>query len=243
MRSSIFNNTEVNSDDLFTLQNSKLLRANVHQGSIQAKKGSMVAYQGQFQFEASAAGGLGKFLKKAVTGEGQDLMTITGTGQVFLADYSQEVHLVYLENESMACNGEHVLAIDGGISHSIERIQGASSVMAGGFYNMQLQGTGWVALISEGQPIVLNTAEAPTYVDPQALVCWSPNLKTTLHRDFSGGVKNMLRGGSGESFQMGFEGDGWVIIQPSEGMIHAIASQIAGSSGGSAASNLGGLLG
>jgi hypothetical protein len=33
-----------------------------------------------------AGGGVSKFMKKALTGEGQDLMKITGSGEVFPAD-------------------------------------------------------------------------------------------------------------------------------------------------------------
>ena len=38
-------------------------------------------------------------LKKAVTGEGTSLMKMSGTGEVFLADQAQDVHLIYLEND------------------------------------------------------------------------------------------------------------------------------------------------
>ena len=43
------------------------------QVTIQAKLGSMVAYQGDVKFEYKS-GGLGRFFKKAVTGEGVKLM-------------------------------------------------------------------------------------------------------------------------------------------------------------------------
>ena len=46
---------------------------------IQAKLGSMVAYQGDVRFEHKG-GGLGRFFKKPVTGEGVQLMTATGNG-------------------------------------------------------------------------------------------------------------------------------------------------------------------
>ena len=39
----------------------------------------MVAYQGEMRFEYQS-GGLGRFFKKAMTGEGVKLMTATGTG-------------------------------------------------------------------------------------------------------------------------------------------------------------------
>ena len=33
--------------------------------------------------------------------------------------------------------------------------------MGGGLFNMALQGTGWVAIVSDGPPVLLNTGEAP----------------------------------------------------------------------------------
>jgi len=38
-----------------------------------------------------------RLIKKAVTGEGTQLMKISGTGEVFLADQAQDIHLIYLE--------------------------------------------------------------------------------------------------------------------------------------------------
>ena len=38
--------------------------------TIQAKIGAMVAYQGDVSFEHAGSGGMGRLLKKAVTGEG-----------------------------------------------------------------------------------------------------------------------------------------------------------------------------
>ena len=46
--------------------------------TVQAKLGSMVAYQGDVTFEHAGSGGLGRMLKKAVTGEGTQLMKMTG---------------------------------------------------------------------------------------------------------------------------------------------------------------------
>jgi uncharacterized protein (AIM24 family) len=60
--------------------------------TIQAKLGSMVAYQGQVAFEHAGSGGMSRMVKKAVSGEGAQLMKIAGTGEVFLADMAQDVH-------------------------------------------------------------------------------------------------------------------------------------------------------
>src|SRR6476646_1401631 len=89
---------ETESQNAFSLQNSKLLKVELSDVTIQSKLGSMVAYQGDVKFEHAGSGGMSKMLKKAVTGEGQSLMKMSGKGEVFLADTAQDIHLVYLEN-------------------------------------------------------------------------------------------------------------------------------------------------
>src|SRR3954451_11545814 len=145
MQTTLANFREVESQDAFSLQNSKLLKVELNQVTIQAKAGSMVAYQGDVKFEHAGSGGLGRMLKKAVTGEGTKLMKISGSGEVFLAEQAQDVHLIYLENDFITVNGPNLLAFDSGIEWDIERVQGGTAGMAagGGLYNMALQGTGW----------------------------------------------------------------------------------------------------
>lgn len=228
---------ETTSTEAFALQNGKLLKVRLSGGTVQAKKGSMVAYQGDARFEAAGSGGMGRLLKKAVTGEGQDLMKISGTGEVFLADQAQDIHLVHLSGEKLTVNGPNLLAFDADIDWDIERVQGAGA-MTGGLFNLALSGTGYVALLSDGPPVRLDVGSAPTYADAQAAVAWSSGVSTSVKTD-TGGIASMLRGGSGETFQMGFSGQGWVLVQPSEGRVQA-AQGAGGSSGPGGA--LGGLL-
>jgi len=229
MQTSLADFREAETTDSFHRQNSKLLKVRLDQVTIQAKLGSMVAYQGDVSFEHAGSGGLGRMLKKAVTGEGQSLMKMSGTGEVFLADTAQDVHLVYLEGEKITVNGANLLAFDAGIDWDIERVQGVSGMMGGGLYNTSLRGTGWVAILSDGPPVLLNVAQAPTFADPQAAITWSEGVSTSIKTDVK--LKNFIGKGSGESVQMAFTGQGWVLVQPSEGRIQAAAAT-QGSSGG-----------
>src|SRR3954447_20258671 len=115
----------------FHRQNSKLLKVRLDQITIQAKLGSMVAYQGDVSFEHAGSGGLGRMLKKAVTGAGVQLMKLTRAGEVFLADQAQDIHLIYLENDTITVNGPNLLAFDTGIDWDIKRVEGASGMMGG----------------------------------------------------------------------------------------------------------------
>lgn len=85
---------------------------------------------------------------------------------------------------------------------------------AGGLFNTRLEGRGWVAITTDGGPVVLRT-NAPTFVDTDAVVAWSSNLQTGLHRTMKAKVAIGL--GSGEAVQLTFQGDGIVIVQPAEG--------------------------
>jgi len=223
-----FNETQ--SQDAFALQNSKLLKVRLEAVTIQAKLGSMVAYQGDVTFEHAGSGGLGRMLKKAVTGEGVQLMKVTGRGEVFLADQAQDIHLIYLENDMITVNGPNLLAFDTGIEWDIRRVEGASGMMGGGMYNMALHGTGWVAIISDGPPVLLNVAAAPTFADAQAAITWSSGVQTGIRTDFK--MKNLIGRGSGETVQMSFQGQGWVLVQPSEGQVFGVQQQQQSSQGG-----------
>lgn len=216
MRTDLASYQETSSTEAFALQNPYLLKVRLDQGAIQAKAGSMVAYQGEVKFE-HVGGGMGKFLKKAVTGEGQALMSVSGSGEVFLADAKKNVHLIYLEDEVITVNGRALLALDADLSWDVERVKGgAAGMIAGGLFNTTVRGTGYVALLTDGPPVLLDVASAPTYADAQAAVAWSGGVTTSLKTDIKA-FKSMTGRSSGESFQLSFAGTGWVIVQPSEG--------------------------
>lgn len=226
--------------DSFTLQNSKLLKVSLGDGGpIQAKAGTMVAYQGQVDFEHAGSGGISRMVKKAVSGEGQTLMKMSGGGEVFLADYAQEIHLIPLENDSITVNGANLLAFDADIDWDIKRVEGAASFMGGGLFNTELKGSGFVAVSIDGPPILLDPSEGPTFADPNAAITWSSGLKTSIKTNVK--LKDLIGRSSGESIQMSFEGDGWVLVQPSEGQVVGAMTQGGGQSG--AGGLLGGVLG
>ena len=92
MRSELFSQEFLETAPIggFGLQNSKMLKVTLDGGALMARQGTMVAYQGQVQFDYQSSGGFGKMLKKAVTGEGVDLMKVSGTGDVFFADFASD---------------------------------------------------------------------------------------------------------------------------------------------------------
>jgi uncharacterized protein (AIM24 family) len=229
---------ETEGGESFRLQHSKCLKVELSGETIQAKLGSMVAYQGDVQFEHAGSGGLKRMAKKAVTGEGAALMKVSGKGEVFLADLAQDIQLLKLEDEAITVNGTNLLAFDAEIDWDIRKVEGVSGMLGGGLYNTHLEGSGYVAVISDGTPVLLDVDGEQTFADPQAAITWSDGLTTSVKTDIS--AKNLIGRGSGESFQMAFSGKGWLLIQPSEGRV-AAASQ-AGGSGSGAGGTLGKIL-
>jgi uncharacterized protein (AIM24 family) len=217
---------EAETEDAFALENPWLLKATLSGGELHARLGSMVAYQGELRFERARAGWR-RIFKRALTTEGGRLMKVSGSGQVLLAHMALQVYRVRLENEEVTCNSRNLLAFESGIDWDIRRVRrGLAGKVAGGLFNTYLSGSGWVALVSDGQPVLLRPSEAPTYADPQAAIAWSGGLQTTFKTDVQ--ARTLLGLGSGESIQMGFQGDGWVLVQPSEGYPAAASSGAGG---------------
>jgi uncharacterized protein (AIM24 family) len=177
----------------------------------------MVAYQGEVKFEHAGSGGMARLVKKVTTGEDVKFMKCTGSGELFLAEQAQDIHVLRLEDDQITCNGANLLAFDDGIDWDITRVEGAGGLLAGGMFNVSLKGSGFVALLSDGPPVLLDVAEAPTFADPQAAITWSSGVRSSIKSDIN--VKTLIGRGSGETLQVAFEGEGWVLVQPSEGAV------------------------
>ncbi|MEV4621788.1 AIM24 family protein [Asanoa sp. NPDC049573] len=243
MRSALFSaeNLEKESEQPgMRLQNSKMLKIELN-GECMARTGSMVAYQGQVQFQALGSGGIGKFLKQKLTGEGVPLMKVSGRGDVFLGDRAADIHLVDLDHgDHLSINGANVLAFDSSLQYDIKMVQGMGMLSSAGLFNCVFSGQGRIAITTKGTPVVLSV-DQPTYVDPQAAICWSAGLQTGYHRADQLGIGTLLGRSTGEAFTMSFAGQGFVVVQPSE----EPPGGLAGASGGQQQSGgvLGGLLG
>ncbi|MCW2681475.1 MAG: hypothetical protein JWM62_2876 [Frankiales bacterium] len=228
MRSDLFgNNLETTSGETLALQNPRMLKARLDGSELLARQGAMVAYQGSVEFAYEGAGGVGRFLKKALTGEGVPLMRCRGTGDVFLAQDANELHILDLDGDGVTVNGANVLAFEPTLTWDIRRVEGASA-LSGGAFNMVFSGTGRLVVSAFGTPVVLNTGEAPTYADLQSAIAWSASLQTRLVR--TAGASALIGRGSGEAFQLAFSGQGFLVVQASEGPV--VPTHSHGSSGG-----------
>ncbi|GAA1764082.1 MULTISPECIES: AIM24 family protein [Streptomonospora] len=220
MRSPLFDEVRESQQRGMVLQNAKMLKVGLD-GEVYARQGSMVAYQGDVDFAYKGSGGLGKFFKKSLTGEGLPLMTVSGRGDVFFARDAWDVHVIDLEGDSLTVNGENVLAFEAGLEWDIKRVEGAG-LTAGGLFNTVFTGTGRIAVACHGTPVLLQV-DQPTFVDTQSAVAWASSLKTGVRRTAKAGA--LVGRGSGEAFQLSFEGQGFVLVQASEGAPPAAAAQ------------------
>lgn len=203
-------------NDFFELETPRILEVNLND-LVWAKAGSMISYAGQIKFEREKMleHGLGKMFKKAFTGEGASLMKAQGNGRLYLADQGKKITIFDLNNESITVNGNDLLAFEPGIEWDINFMKKMAGMVSGGLFNVTLKGRGKVAITSHYEPLTLLVRPGePVITDPNATVAWSGHLKPEFRTDIS--FRTFLGRGSGESIQMEFSGEGFVIVQPFE---------------------------
>ncbi|TCO69704.1 AIM24 family protein [Marinisporobacter balticus] len=189
-----------------------------------AKKGAMVADQGNFKYEKilldpNAGSGLARGLINSVarrlTGENMEIMKVTGNGMCILAFEGKNVTIVPLQpGESVGVESENILAFTGNLKYGV-RFIGAGVLSQKGLFTTNFQNNsgsvGHVAVITEGNAIVL---QSPCRVDPDAIICWTgadPKLKADVN------WKTIIGQTSGESYMFSFAQAGQtVVLQPSE---------------------------
>lgn len=201
---------------LFELETERMLDINLN-GEVWTKMGSMVAYTGDVKFEREGilSRGIGNLLKKAVSGEGSALTKVSGRGSVFCADSGKKITILQLENEAICVNGNDLLAFEMSLKYDVKMMKRMTAVLAGGLFNIRLEGTGMVAITSHYDPVTLPvTPNQPVVADPNATVLWSGGLEPELKTDLQ--LKTFFGRGSGESVQLLFRGQGFVVIQPYE---------------------------
>lgn len=181
------------------------------------KMGAMVAYRGdiKFQREGILEQGLGNLLKKAVSGEGAILTKAVGHGALYVADGGKLITVLDLASESLIVNGSDLIAFTPTLKHDITMMRRIGAIASGGLFNIRIAGTGTLAIATHGKPMALRvTPSSPVFTDPQATVAWSASLTPEFKTDIQ--FKTLLGRGSGESFQMDFKGEGFVVVQPYE---------------------------
>lgn len=186
-------------------------------GEMAARRGTLVAQRGEVDVTYGGAG-VGGFLRKAVTGEGPELMRVAGRGEVWFADGGSHLALVALDGGSgggLVVNARALVALEGGLAHRIERAsRGFGTLVAGGLSATTVRGRGSVCLASVGRPTVLSTDE-PILVAAQAAVCWTEGVRFEVRTTLSPGA--FIGRGSAGAVQLHLHGAGGsVVVQAGE---------------------------
>jgi uncharacterized protein (AIM24 family) len=205
-------NTEVPTAGRITRQNPAVVKVTLTGAPLLVTRGAMIAYQGDVTF-AYQGSGAKRMLKSMATGEGLRLMRCEGAGELFVSRGGHKLHLLDLApGEALSVSSRSLLGFDASVSWDIQMIKaGIGAMAAGGLFNVTITGPGTIILASDW-PVVLNTAEARTCVDPNAVVAWSAHLQVAVRSSMSAGA--LIGRGSGEAVQLEFSPGGYVIVEP-----------------------------
>lgn len=220
-------------------ENAKLFKFDVEEelcckaegsGKFYAKKGAMIAFKGNFTFDKMLLGpnngggtmdALLGLVKRQLTGENVQLMTVEGSGIIYLAKNAYHVSVFQLEpGDCLSVESENLLAFPTDLKYDV-RFLGCGVLSQKGLATTVLSNTSnqiqQVAVMTDGNPLML---EAPCVVDPDAVVAWTsgPNGggdPSVAMNNFS--WKTAIGQTSGESYQFKFnQPNQMVLIQPSE---------------------------
>ena len=205
---------ETETGESFSLQNQRMLKVELADVTIQAKLGAMVAYQGEVKFERAGTGGMSRLMKKVATGEGASLMKVSGTGEVFLAFHAQEVHLLKLgttrsPSTAPTCSRSRTASTGTSARSRVcpacrrRPVQPRAARAPAGW---RCSPTGHHSLEIEGRP------RSPTR-RPRSR---GERVKTTVKTDVN--LKTLIGRCLRRDPPDAASGDGWLLVQPSEGL-------------------------
>ncbi|MGX2994661.1 AIM24 family protein [Streptomyces sp. JNUCC 64] len=218
MQSPLFAYADNQTQERYSLQNPQLLRV-VLQGreDVLARKGAMVAYQGMIEFDAEYQSTQER-RRRRQTGEGLDLMRCHGQGTLYLANLAQYVHLVDVDRDGLTVDSSYVLALDSSLNYQVIAVDSQYGISGTGKYQLNITGQGKVALMTSGEPLTLPVGpENPSVnVDSDAIVAWSTALRVQMQAQTQSASVWRRRGNTGEGWELGFQGQGYVMVQPSE---------------------------
>ncbi|MEU1158969.1 AIM24 family protein, partial [Streptomyces sp. NPDC005918] len=209
MQSPLFAHAEQQTQERYSVQNPQMLRVALEgHDDVLARKGAMVAYQGLMEFDAEYQN-RGNQRARAHTGEGLDLMRCHGQGTVYLANLAQYIHVVDIEQDGLTVDSSYVLAMDSSLTHQVIAVDSQYGISGSGKYQLNITGRGKVALMTSGQPLMLQvTPEQYVNADADAIVAWSNGLRVQMQaQTHSSGVWRR-RGNTGEGWELSFMGQG-----------------------------------
>ncbi|NEW38509.1 AIM24 family protein [Nocardia cyriacigeorgica] len=178
------------------------------------RKGAMIAYYGQIQFQLLTHGLQGSLMHMVSQQFSAPLFTsdyvvAEGQGKLIIGDRGYDINSYDLDDGNLTIRAANLLAFEPGLALNQSIVPGF----------LTLIGTGKFLASSNG-PVMF--AEPPLRVDPESLVGWADCPSPSHHYD-QRWVSSFLAAGaarfgvnSGEERQFDFTGAGTVLIQSSE---------------------------
>lgn len=215
-------------------------------GECFARSGSMIAYQGGVTFDGNAmswgahvmgqlTGATLPLMKMAGQGtvflanQAQDVHILALDGESFTVDkdnllaFSPGLQWGIVRVDSQQNIGGMGAPPPppgggGGLRDIMAAIQAAAAGGgAAGNYNIDLAGYGHFAVCTTGPPLVMKVTPASyCFADADAVIGWSSQLQVQMLAATTTAGVWKPRGNTGESWQMQFSGEGFVVVQPSE---------------------------
>ena len=197
----------------FKQESERILRIELD-GGVWLKPGAAIAYRGDLRFERLPTL-KGRNLKDMVRRELVPLVHAVGRGRLYCAHHGWHLRVLHLAGETLCLSAEEFLAFEETLDHEIFLIGKGIGLTAGGLFGVRFSGTGALAFAVHGSPLTLPvTPTNPVSTDPHAILAWSGGLVPELKMDLS--WRSVFRHGGREPFQMFFEGEGFVVVQPAE---------------------------
>lgn len=181
-------------------------------GDTIVRKGKMIAYYGQLQFEAMGASGLAALICESFNAPRyrHEFIAVTGRGKCILGDNCNDLASFNVEDATFTLRAQNVVAFQSTLKCQESTLPGFVTLI----------GTGRLIASSNGPVIFL---EPPARVDPQAVLGWADMPSPSYRYDYAYmrtllGMAGHLTGvaASGEECQFDFYGKGTILVQPSE---------------------------
>ena len=195
----------------FGLESPRILRIDVD-GGVWLKPGAAIAYRGNIHFDRLPTLGAHS-LKDAAFRELAPVARAIGKGRLYCGEHGAHIRVIRLRGEAMWVSWQELLAFEESLAFEMSILAHGLSVAAGGLVAVRLSGDGAFALATHGEPLPLAvTPGNPVSTDPHATLAWSGTLSPQMKTDLS--WRSVFRHGGDEPFQMYFEGEGEVLVQP-----------------------------
>jgi uncharacterized protein (TIGR00266 family) len=188
----------------------RLVKMTLQNETVRAESGAMYYMRGNIQMESAGTGGLGGFLKSAVTGENIFRPTYKGTGELYLEPSFGGFHTIELQGEEWIMDVGSYFASEGTVEITAKRNKLISGLFGGeGLFQTVAKGRGKLVLSTPGPIREIHLQNNRLVVDGNFAVARKGNLNYRVEKTARTLMGSML---SGEGFVNVYEGTGTVLI-------------------------------